>query len=74
VNSEMQLKLNKLDEFATNEIEINNEIFGLLERTNQVQQNDSKSINDKFEKLIEITENQQTKFKNETNNKIEGIY
>jgi hypothetical protein len=62
----MQFKLNKMDELEANQIQIINQkidkLYELFERTNQVQQNDSKSNNDKVEKLFELAHNQQNKF------------
>jgi hypothetical protein len=53
------LKLNKIDELEANRTQIINKkldmLYELLERVNQVQKNDSKSNNDRIEKLFEGT-------------------
>jgi hypothetical protein len=51
--------LNKIDELEANRTQIINKkldmLYELLERVNQVQKNDSKSNNDRIEKLFEGT-------------------
>ncbi len=51
------MKLNKIDELEANRTQIINQkldmLYELLERANQVQKNDSKSNNDRIEKLFE---------------------
>jgi hypothetical protein len=86
MNTEMHLKMNIMDELASNQIQINNKLFELLERTNQFQQNFSKLTNDKIDKIIELNVFQlnnskilsqlEIQFKNEIielKNKLEGM-
>ena len=77
-NVEIKLSLDKINEVAANQIQINNQkidkLYELLERKNQFHQNVSILNNEKFDKLFEIIKNQQKKLTNEMNDKFEGKY